>query len=101
MYKRQPEAHDPKFASGFGDLSVHEVATSKKNANVAYFSYYSGGFRVVNISSGKIVETGRSIDQGGNNLWGVEVFDDGGTEYVAASDRDKGLYIYKYTAPRP
>ena len=27
--------------------------------------------------------------------------DDGGTEYVAASDRDKGLYIYKYTAPRP
>ena len=96
-----PEAHDPKFASGFGDLSVHEVATSKKNANVAYFSYYSGGFRVVNISSGKIVETGRSIDQGGNNLWGVEVFDDGGTEYVAASDRDKGLYIYKYTAPTP
>jgi len=42
-----------------------------------------------------------AIDEAGNNLWGVEVFDDGGTEYVAASDRDKGLYIYKYTAPKP
>ena len=96
-----PEAHDPAYATGFGDLSVHEVATSKKDTNVAYYSYYSGGFRVVDISSGKIVETGHSIDKGGNNLWGVEVFDDGGTEYVAASDRDKGLYIYKYTAPTP
>ncbi|HVF78985.1 MAG TPA: PA domain-containing protein [Solirubrobacteraceae bacterium] len=95
------EAHDPAFATGFGDLSVHEVATSKKNTNVAYLSYYSGGLRVVDISSGEIVETGHSIDEGGNNLWGVEVFDDGGTEYVAASDRDKGLYIYKYTAPTP
>lgn len=29
-----------------GDLSVHEVATSAKRADLAYFSYYAAGFRV-------------------------------------------------------
>ncbi len=33
------EAHDPAF----GDLSVHEVATSQKLAKRTYLSYYSGG----------------------------------------------------------
>ncbi len=90
------EAHDPTFASGSGDLSVHEVATSAKKNEVAYLSYYSAGLRVVEIVDGKIVEKAAHIDQGGNNFWGVEVFQQGGKEYVAASDRDKGLYIYEY-----
>ena len=37
-----PEAHDPAFAVGKGDLSVHEVATSKVNPKRAYLSYYAG-----------------------------------------------------------
>ena len=91
-----PEAHDPAFASGFGDLSVHEVATSPPRPDLAYFSYYSGGFRVAKIEGGELNEVGHFIDVGGNNFWGVQVFQSGGNEYVAASDRDFGLYIFKY-----
>jgi hypothetical protein len=29
-------------------------------------------------------------------LWGVQVFEHGGVEYVAASDRDDGLYIFRH-----
>lgn len=92
-----PEAHDPAYASGFGDLSVHEVATSQQVANRLYFSYYSGGFRVAEIEGDEIVEKGHYIDASGNNFWGVQVFEQGGTEYVAASDRDHGLWIFEYT----
>jgi catechol 2,3-dioxygenase-like lactoylglutathione lyase family enzyme len=91
-----PEAHDPAFADGFGDLSVHEVATSQEEANRLYFSYYSGGFRVAEIENDEIVEKGHYIDAEGNNFWGVEVFQQDGQEYVAASDRDYGLWIFKY-----
>ncbi|MEJ7834219.1 MAG: PA domain-containing protein [Nocardioides sp.] len=92
-----PEAHDPEFASGFGDLSVHEVATSPTVPNRLYFSYYSGGFRVAEIKDNEIVEKGHYIAPDGNNFWGVQVFSKGGQEYVAASDRDNGLWIFKYT----
>ncbi|MGI9110770.1 MAG: PA domain-containing protein [Gaiellaceae bacterium] len=92
-----PEAHDPAFAEGFGDLSVHEVATSAVRDDLAYLSYYSGGFRVLEIQGTELAEVGRFIDVGGNNFWGVEVFQNGGEEYVAASDRDFGLYIFRYT----
>jgi hypothetical protein len=30
-------------------------------------------------------------------FWGVEVFQSNGQEYVAASDRDSGLWIFRYT----
>ncbi|MGP3965315.1 PA domain-containing protein [Nonomuraea sp. 3N208] len=92
-----PEAHDQAFAEGYGDLSVHEVATSAKQADLAYFSYYSAGFRVTRIVDGKIQEVGHFVDEGGNNFWGVQAFEHDGQEYVAASDRDHGLYIFRYT----
>ena len=92
-----PEAMDPVKATGFGDLSVHEVATSHLRADLAYLSYYSGGVRVLKIVNDELVEVGRFIDEGGNNFWGVQTFVQGGQEYVAASDRDHGLYIFKYT----
>jgi hypothetical protein len=92
-----PEAHDPAHASGSGDLSVHEAATSHVRRDLVYFSYYAGGFRVVKIQGGKLTEVGHFIDQGGNNFWGVQVFQRNGKEYVAASDMDYGLYIFEYT----
>jgi hypothetical protein len=93
-----PEAHDPAFATGFGDLSVHEAATSAQQDDLVYFSYYAGGFRVAQITEDeRLVEVGRFIDVGGNNFWGVQVFEVDGVEYVAASDRDFGLYIFRYT----
>lgn len=97
-----PEAHDPAFASGFGDLSVHEVAMSELQNDLAYFSYYSGGFRVARVVANELVEVGRFIDaggDGGNNFWGVQVWQHAGQEYVLASDRDFGLYIFRYTGP--
>ena len=96
-----PEAHDPAYAEGFGDLSVHEVATSSKDASLGYISYYSAGLRVVAVeddgSGPALVEKAAHISQGGGNLWGVEVFEKDGKEYVAASDRDSGLSLYEYT----
>lgn len=94
-----PQAHDPAFANGYGDLSVHEVAMSQTRNDLAYFAYYSAGFRVLRIVDDQLVEVGHFIDEGGNNIWGVEVWQQGGKEYVLASDRDYGLYIFEYTGP--
>lgn len=94
-----PEAHDPAFAMGFGDLSVHEAATSAVRNDLVYFSYYAGGFRVAQIQGTELVEVGHFIDEGGNNFWGVQVWQKDGVEYVLASDRDYGIYIFRYTGP--
>lgn len=91
-----PESQDADFADGFGDLSVHEVATDP-DENLAYISYYSAGFRVVAYDSNGMTEVGKFIDEGGNNFWGVEVHKHpNGQKYVLASDRDSGLYILQY-----
>jgi hypothetical protein len=92
-----PEAHDQAYVRGFGDLSVHEVATSAVRDDLAYLSYYAGGFRVLEIVGDELQEAGHFVDVGGNNFWGVQVFQSGGQELVAASDRDSGLYIFRYT----
>jgi hypothetical protein len=44
------------MAHGFGDLTVHEVTMEKAKAlkHVAYFSWYSGGFRVAVFDSDTI-----------------------------------------------
>jgi hypothetical protein len=94
-----PQAHDPAFADGFGDLSVHEVAMSEVENDLAYFAYYAGGFRVARVIDDELVEVGRFIDEGGNNFWGVQVFEHDGRELVAASDRDFGLYIFEFVEP--
>ncbi len=92
-----PESQDPAYATGFGALSVHEVAMSSQQG-IAYLSYYSAGVRVVKYGKNGIEEVGAFIDQGGNNFWGVEAWtDENGVEYILASDRDYGLYILKYT----
>jgi hypothetical protein len=92
-----PEAMDPDFAEGFGDLSVHEVAMSHVDDSLAYLSYYSAGFRVLRIVNDELQEVGHYTDANGNNFWGVQVFEFEGHEYVAASDRDSGLWIFEYT----
>ena len=99
-----PEAHDPAFAFGFGDLSVHEVAVDPQDPSLAYLSYYSGGLRAVQIQCSnpadtatcELVEVGGYLDPAGNDFWGVETFvDEDGMTYVLASDRDSGLWIFK------
>jgi PA domain len=96
-----PEAQDPAFATGFGDLSIHEVAIDP-DEKLAYFSYYAGGFRVASYDHDRLEEVGAFIDEGGNNFWGVEIWhDENGEKFVLASDRDFGLYIFQYTGPMP
>ncbi|HZA30114.1 MAG TPA: hypothetical protein VE462_01165, partial [Propionibacteriaceae bacterium] len=98
-----PEAMDPDFASGFGDLSVHEVATDPQDPSLAYLSYYSGGLRAVQIqctnpadtSTCELVEVGGYLDPEGNNFWGVETFVRDGETIILASDRDSGLWIFR------
>jgi hypothetical protein len=94
-----PESQDERFASGFGALSVHETANDP-DANLAYVSYYAGGFRVLKFGRGGLQEVGAFIDRGGNDFWGVEVVEDrSGPRLVLASDRDYGLYVFQYTGP--
>jgi len=105
-----PEGLNPAFVRtvanpfGSGNLTVHEVATDIES-NLAYFSYYAGGFRVATFGPGGIQEVGHFIGSGGNDFWGVQVFrlpaDPTETTYVAASDRDSGLWIFRYTGPTP
>jgi len=93
------ESQDPAFAAGFGDLSVHEVAMDPdKKSGLAYISYYAGGVRVVEYGKDGIEEVGAFIDEGGSNVWGVEVYERQGQTYILASDRDFGLYVLQYDA---
>jgi hypothetical protein len=105
-----PEALDPAFAEGFGDLSVHEVAVDPLDPSIAYLSYYSGGLRAIQIQCAvpydqvdtlaeaqtcRLVEVGGYLDPNGNNFWGVETRVIDGQTYIFASDRDSGLWIFR------
>jgi hypothetical protein len=108
-----PETADPAFASGFGDVTVHEVEVPRGDSDeggpnvdddrVAYFSWYSGGFRVIDITDpANPLEVGNYIDSAGNNFWGVALAEDqNGDRIVLASDRDFGLFIFRYTGAIP
>jgi hypothetical protein len=94
-----PEGIDPRYAFGFGDLTVHEFATDPAT-NLAYSSYYAGGIRVMSFGPNGLTPQGKFIDEGGNNFWGIEQFTAAnGERLIAGSDRDFGLYIVRYTGP--
>jgi len=94
-----PQGHDPAYAVGFGDLTVHEVATDPTDASRAYLSYYAGGLRALQIVNDELVETGGYLDPKGNNFWGVEAFVRNGETIILGSDRDTGLWIFRRTGP--
>jgi len=99
------EGHDEAFATGFGDLTVHEVATDPQDASRAYLSYYAGGLRSLQIQCAdpadettcELVEVGGYLDPLGNNFWGVEAFVRDGQTIILGSDRDSGLWIFRRT----
>ena len=84
------EGIDDRWASRFGDLSIHEFAADPET-NLAYISYYSGGLRVVRFGDGGMEEVGRFIDQRpdgkGNDFWGVEQFTAANGERLIAALR--------------
>jgi hypothetical protein len=97
-----PESQDPEYASGYGDLSVHEVAMDPRaDQELAYLSYYAGGVRVLEYGRKGLKEVGAFIDEGGSNFWGIEVHEMNGETYLLASDRDHGLYILQYEPDEP
>jgi hypothetical protein len=95
-----PQAIDPAFASGFGTMSVHEVATDKAE-NLGYLSWYDAGIRVIRFGPDGIEEVGHYVDANGNDFWGVQAHrlpgDPTETTYILGSDRDSGLWIFRYT----
>ena len=98
------EAKMEKYAQDYGYLSVHEVAVDPRRKGLAYLSYYAAGFRVVRYGGGDLREVGRFIDEGGNDFWGVETHRMpasakklAGKTVVLASDRSRGLYVFRYT----
>lgn len=94
------EGLDPAYKSGFGNLTVHEVKTDPRNkVNLAYFSYYDAGLRVAKFGKNGIHEVGHYIAEGGNDFWGVFPLQLGnqGAPYLLMSDRDSGLWIFRYT----
>ena len=95
-----PEALDPAYARGFGVLSVHEVKTDpRRGVNLAYLSYYDAGLRVVRFGRRGIEEVGHYVAEGGNDFWGVFPLQlrGRGRPYLLMSDRDSGLWIFRYT----
>ncbi len=95
-----PEAQDERFALDFGVLSIHEFATDPTE-NLAYSAYYSGGMRVLRYDrTTGLTQVGSFIAPEGNDFWGVEQFTTPqGERLFAGSDRDYGLYLFRYTGP--
>lgn len=95
---------------GFGDLSIHEVTTDP-HRSLAYVSHYAGGFRVLRFGASGLKEVGHYVDANGNNFWGIQAHtlpDDANGDakgqneedeqtLALASDRDSGLWIFRYT----
>ncbi|HSH79583.1 MAG TPA: PA domain-containing protein [Herpetosiphonaceae bacterium] len=99
------ESLDPTYAVGYGNLTVHEVKTDPRpNVNLAYLSYYDAGLRVVKFGKNGIQEAGHYIAEGGSDFWGTFPHSmpanpkaNGGAPYLLMSDRDSGLWIFRYT----
>ncbi|HYZ10384.1 MAG TPA: hypothetical protein VE962_00645, partial [Actinomycetota bacterium] len=108
-----PETISEAHATGFGDITVHEVEVPRGDPNeggpardddkLAYFSWYSGGLRVWDISDpANPAEVGKYIDAKGNDFWGVAIVEDeNGDRLILASDMDFGLFIFRYTGDVP
>lgn len=108
-----PEALDPAYATGFGNLTIHEVKTDPRpDRQFAYASWYDAGLRVFRYGSDGLTEVGHYIAEGGNDFWGVypvlqklrpeeasrgEGNKVGHRPLLLMSDRDSGLWILRYT----
>ena len=93
---------------------MHEVKTDPRpKKDLAYISYYNAGMRVVKFGPGGMTEVGHYIAEGGNHFWGtfpvcagqclLNEKDQGRGRHnekrplVLMSDRDSGLWIFRYT----
>ena len=57
---------------------------------------------MVDFSNGQLHKVGQFIDTDGNDFWDVKIHKAAnGERLILASDRDSGLYIFRYTGPCP
>ena len=98
-----PEAHDPDFAVGFGDLTCTRWRWTRRIRRWPTCRT-TGGDRPSRSSARDPATTAPAsssrsaaiCDPKGNDFWGVETFvGDDGLTYILASDRDSGLWIFR------
>ena len=90
---------DPSKATGFGDLTVHEFATDATE-NLAYSSYYAGGMRAFSFGDNGLEPIGKYIDRPATISGASRQFTTAnGERLIAGSDRNVGLYLFRYTGP--
>jgi hypothetical protein len=111
-------SHESESASGFGDLTMHNVEGDPTDANRAFIAWYSLGMRAIEVNTGidvrppgddwdaatpgvddyygnNVTEVGRWIAPEGSNFWGVHVTEVDGQQYILGSDRNTGLHIFQ------
>ena len=94
-----PESQDPRFAVGFGDLSIHEFATDP-TTNLAYSVLLRRRHAGVPVQPRRGLEpTGTWIDAAAARTSGASSSSRPPTAsgLIAGSDRDFGLVILRYT----
>lgn len=109
-YYAPAEVTDPELATGAGDLTMHNLEIDPANPNRTFISWYSLGMRAVEwreghlhdnskgegVVSWNMHEVGRFIAEDGSNFWGVHVTEVDGEQYILGSDRNTGLWIFKW-----
>lgn len=118
-YYAPGQVNDPDYASGFGDLTMHNVEGDPTAANRAFISWYSLGMRAIEVDAGfsvrppdddwdaadpglddyygqNVREVGRWIAPDGSNFWGLHVTQIDGDQYILGSDRNTGLHIFRF-----
>jgi len=121
-YYAPGQVNDADYASGFGDLTMHNVVGDVDDGDLAFISWYSLGMRAIRVDTGNsvrppdddwdaatpgvndyygenVTEVGRFIAEEGSNFWGVyqTTFEVDGEErtFVLGSDRNTGLWIFE------
>lgn len=86
------ESQDPKYATGFGDLSASQVAIDPSR-RLVYATFYSGGLRVLSYGPDGLREVGAFCEPG-NDFLGVVTHKIGDKYYALVTDRNYGLYLF-------
>ena len=94
-----PQALNRDKAFGFGTLSVHEIETDPRSGyHLGYVAWYSVGLKIISWSPEGIESLGTYRHTAGNDFWGVSLQKRGDKRpLIYMSDRDSGLWIFKYT----
>ena len=98
-----PEVLAREHASGSGVMSIHEIETDPRAGyKLGYIAWYSIGLKVISWSRENGIQSrGVFRHVGGNDFWGVSLQKRGKRRpLIHMSDRDSGLWIFKYTGPQ-